>query len=197
MDGGIGEAALLGAAMGGGSSLLRGQDPLQGILLGGLTGGAGAGIGSLLPGATALPGVATEATNLGNQATSILGNAIGNPVQELQGIGALGSQATLAPSLANMGDLSGATQDVAQSLGQDASQSMMQNPSIVNPSSISASPQLPIASTADAIAATANPSVSTPDLTSAPTSLKDRISNALNLNPTSYGSKALNFLGNQ
>ena len=66
--GGVGEAALLGAAMGGGSALLTGGDPLKGALLGTLTGGAGAGISSLLPGATAAttvlpqiaPAVATE-----------------------------------------------------------------------------------------------------------------------------------------
>jgi len=51
--GGVGEAALLGAAMGGGSALLTGRDPLQGAIMGTLTGGAGAGISSLLPGATA------------------------------------------------------------------------------------------------------------------------------------------------
>ena len=40
-DGGIMEAALLGAAMGGGSAALTGGDPLKGALVGGLTGGAG------------------------------------------------------------------------------------------------------------------------------------------------------------
>jgi len=51
-DGGIGEAALLdaaltGAAVGGGVSMLSGRDPLQGALMGGLTGGAFGGAGSL------------------------------------------------------------------------------------------------------------------------------------------------------
>jgi hypothetical protein len=50
---GVGEAALLGAAMGGGSAMLAGRDPLQGAIMGTLTGGAGAGISGLLPGATA------------------------------------------------------------------------------------------------------------------------------------------------
>ena len=48
---GVGEAALLGAAMGGGSAMLTGGDPLKGALMGTLTGGAGAGISGLLPGA--------------------------------------------------------------------------------------------------------------------------------------------------
>ena len=51
--GGVGEAALLGAAMGGGSAALTGGDPLKGALLGGLTGGIGGGISTLTPAATA------------------------------------------------------------------------------------------------------------------------------------------------
>lgn len=50
--GGVGEAALIGAAMGGGSAALTGGDPLKGALLGGLTGGIGGGISSALPAAT-------------------------------------------------------------------------------------------------------------------------------------------------
>ena len=46
IGGGVGEAALIeammtGAAVGGGSSILQGKDPLQGALIGGLMGGAG------------------------------------------------------------------------------------------------------------------------------------------------------------
>jgi hypothetical protein len=77
--GGVGEAMLLGAAMGGGSAALTGGDPLKGALLGGLTGGAGAGIStglSTLAGNTAgnlaavLPEAATTAlTSAGNAAT--------------------------------------------------------------------------------------------------------------------------------
>ena len=53
--GGIGESALLsaalegagtGAAIGGGMSLLTGRDPLQGALMGGLSGGLFGGAGS-------------------------------------------------------------------------------------------------------------------------------------------------------
>jgi len=40
VGGGIGEAALLGAAFGGGKALITGEDILQGALLGGVTGGA-------------------------------------------------------------------------------------------------------------------------------------------------------------
>ena len=44
-DGGIGEAALISAAVGGGMSAVQGRDPLQGMIMGGLLGGAGAGLG--------------------------------------------------------------------------------------------------------------------------------------------------------
>jgi hypothetical protein len=64
MDGGIIEGAILesmmtGAAVGSGSSLLQGKDPLQGALLGGLMGGAG---GAMFGGAAptgAMPGAAS------------------------------------------------------------------------------------------------------------------------------------------
>jgi len=57
IGGGVGEAALLeammtGAAVGGGTSILQGKDPLQGALIGGLMGGAG---GAMFGGAGAAP----------------------------------------------------------------------------------------------------------------------------------------------
>ena len=73
--GGVGEAMLLGAAMGGGSAALMGGDPLKGALMGGLTGGAGAGISGMLPGAVA-PGVITPA------ATPALTQAVAPAVTE-------------------------------------------------------------------------------------------------------------------
>lgn len=50
MGTGVGEAALIGAALGGGSAALTGGDPLKGALVGGLTGGVGSGIGGALAG---------------------------------------------------------------------------------------------------------------------------------------------------
>ena len=52
MDGGIGEAALLSAAIGGGASAIQGKDPFQGALMGGLLGGAGYGLLGELGGAS-------------------------------------------------------------------------------------------------------------------------------------------------
>jgi hypothetical protein len=51
--GGIVEGALIGAALGGGSAAVQGQDPLKGALMGAATGGAGAGIGGALFGSGA------------------------------------------------------------------------------------------------------------------------------------------------
>jgi hypothetical protein len=72
--GGVGEAMLLGAAMGGGSAALTGGDPLKGALLGGLTGGAGAGISGALPGAganAALSAAGTEAATSAAMANAL------------------------------------------------------------------------------------------------------------------------------
>jgi hypothetical protein len=87
MGTGVGEAMLLGAAMGGGSAALTGGDPLKGALLGGLTGGAGAGIGGALGGAAggaeaaALGSAGTEmATNTAMANALPVSNMIANPV---------------------------------------------------------------------------------------------------------------------
>ena len=69
IGGGVGEAALIeamltGAAVGGGTSVLQGKDPLQGALIGGLMGGAGGAMfgsaGSASSGA--MPGAAAAST---------------------------------------------------------------------------------------------------------------------------------------
>jgi hypothetical protein len=92
--GGVGEAMLLGAAMGGGSAALTGGDPLKGALLGGLTGGAGAGIGGALSGAgtnAALTAAGTEA------ATGAALNAAGTSAAT--GAGAAGTTAAMGPGV--------------------------------------------------------------------------------------------------
>ena len=74
MDGGIMEAALISAAVGGGTAAATGKDPLQGALMGGLMGGVGSGIGGLF-GSGAMPGAAAAptATGLGAQAATTPG----------------------------------------------------------------------------------------------------------------------------
>ena len=90
--GGVGEAALLGAAMGGGSAMLTGGDPLKGALMGGLTGGAGAGIGGVLNAAAAPPVV-----SLAEVATPAFTEAVAPAITEN----------LVASNVANQGILSG------------------------------------------------------------------------------------------
>lgn len=102
--GGVGEAALIGAALGGGSAAITGGDPLKGALLGGLTGGAGgamfgagaAGAGELGAAASAAPTAAAAAP------TAIAPAAIAPAAVAPGGISALPAAApvpTAAPTL--------------------------------------------------------------------------------------------------
>ena len=95
---GVGEAALLGAVMGGGSAMLTGGDPLKGAMMGSLTGGAGAGISGLLPGATAVaPGVTSMAPTVANA-------ALLNSAQSAAGNAAInGAMNTALPLTGNLG----------------------------------------------------------------------------------------------
>jgi hypothetical protein len=104
IGGGIGEAALLeammtGAAVGGGTSLIQGKDPLQGALLGGLMGGAGGAMfgsaGSASSGA--MPGAAAAET----AASTALPEAIS--AQTGSGIGALNPDFAPLPGTAGAG----------------------------------------------------------------------------------------------
>jgi hypothetical protein len=82
--GGVGEAMLLGAAMGGGSAALTGGDPLKGALLGGLTGGVGSGISSGLSAVApeaALSTLGTEAATNTAMANALpVSNMVANPI---------------------------------------------------------------------------------------------------------------------
>ena len=77
-DGGIGEAMLLSAAMGGGSAALTGGDPLKGALLGGLTGGIGSGIGGMLGGAGLAAAEAAPAAAMTSMAPTVANAAAMN-----------------------------------------------------------------------------------------------------------------------
>lgn len=108
IGGGVGEAALLqammtGAAVGGGTSIIQGKDPLQGALLGGLMGGAGAGVSSALGGgasaASAVPSAAAAETAavLPEVISAQTGSGLGslspdfNPLPGTSGMGAPGT----------------------------------------------------------------------------------------------------------
>lgn len=105
IGGGVGEAALLeammtGAAVGGGSSIIQGKDPLQGALIGGLMGGAGGAMfgsaGSASSGA--MPGAAaTPAAALPEAISAQTGSGLGSispdfaPMPGTAGVGAPGT----------------------------------------------------------------------------------------------------------
>lgn len=96
-DGGIGEAALLSAAIGGGMSAAQGRDPLQGALLGGLLGGLGGAAGF---GGAGDIGLEATDMSLGQAGTqNAFANSLGSqemiPTLTNTGAGALGSQATV------------------------------------------------------------------------------------------------------
>jgi len=112
VGGGIGEAALIGAAFGGAKAIATGQDPLEAALLGGITGGAMSGVtGALLgPSNEVLNGtVATPTANFGTATATdagitnlvnpqvlpatetlqqdVLANSINNPALTNSGVG--------------------------------------------------------------------------------------------------------------
>jgi hypothetical protein len=90
VGGGVGEAMLLGAAMGGGSAAITGGDPLKGALLGGITGGIGGGISSALPAlnpgtvGAAASTAAPIAESIGQTAAqAALSNTAASPISQL------------------------------------------------------------------------------------------------------------------
>jgi hypothetical protein len=101
--GGVGEAALLGAAMGGGSALLTGRDPLQGALMGTLTGGIGGAVSPALSAlTTAAPAVATTAAT--SMAPTVANAALLNSAQAAAGNAAInGAINTALPLTGDLG----------------------------------------------------------------------------------------------
>lgn len=88
--GGVGEAMLISAAVGGGMSALRGGDPLKGALLGGLTAGALGGLGSAVSSGAASTGSAAASTGAASAGTAPVAGALEQAAQ--QSAGALGAQ---------------------------------------------------------------------------------------------------------
>jgi hypothetical protein len=74
MGTGVGEAALIGAAVGGGTALLTGNDPLRGALLGGVTGGAGSKLNTMFntTAPAAVPATTSTATSTGTNLADAL-----------------------------------------------------------------------------------------------------------------------------
>jgi len=106
--GGIGEAALIGAALGGTASAVQGGDPLQGMLLGGLTGGVGSGLmgaaGAGAAGAAPGAGAFTGATETG--LATIAGEGVKSSSPGILGaLGAMSTPAKLALGATGIGVL--------------------------------------------------------------------------------------------
>lgn len=108
---GIGEAALLSAAIGGGTSAIQGKDPLKGALLGGIGGAALGGLGGALGSAGGAAGTAgAEALGAGisgsvqpalaaGQTYSAMGNVIPAATAAGASTGPMLEAASAAPSL--------------------------------------------------------------------------------------------------
>ena len=73
MGTGVGEAMLIGAATGAGTSAITGGDPLKGALMGAAGGGMGASVGNVLGGQAATAGTAAAAPGA---ATGAMGTAV-------------------------------------------------------------------------------------------------------------------------
>ena len=124
VGGGIGEAALIGAAFGGAKAIATGQDPLESALLGGLTGGAMSGItGAILgPSNQILQGAETGAP------TAINTVGIG-----ADGVNPAFTYGTATQTPAGISDLvNPQVLPATETLQQDAIANAVQNPTLTN-----------------------------------------------------------------
>lgn len=100
--GGVGEAMLIGAAVGatagGAGAAIQGGDPLEGALIGGATGAIGGGIGgALAPAATVVPG-ATAGTTAGGATAVGAGTTAGGTTAGLGGASGTGLTSSFTPA---------------------------------------------------------------------------------------------------
>jgi hypothetical protein len=109
VGGGIGEAALIGAAFGGAKSLATGEDVLEGALLGGITGGAMSGITGAVFGKEAIAGAAGAT---GEVAKNAVTPAITNTINAGANIADDVALATAQPSIAANQGLTGLSQNI-------------------------------------------------------------------------------------
>jgi len=101
--GGIGEAAMLGAVMGGGSALMTGGDPLKGALLGTLTGGIGGAVSPAISAMTA-PSVSLAQTAATSMAPTLANEAALLSAQSAAGNAAInGAMKTALPLTGDLG----------------------------------------------------------------------------------------------
>ena len=123
MGTGVGEAMLIGAVTGAGTSAITGGDPLKGAMLGAAGGGLGAGVGGALGGQAATAAAAPTATAAGSAAggaggaagsaaagSAAVPSAFNQAVSSQLGTGATTGAAALGPTniAAQTGQLAGA-----------------------------------------------------------------------------------------
>jgi hypothetical protein len=190
--GGIGEAMLIGAAVGGGSAAVTGGDPLKGALLGGLTGGAGAGIGGALGGAAGGAGAGTTAA-----ATAGVEGALANalPLTSTGTIATTAAPTTLAstgslPAGMNFAQASQAANQAAN-LASNAAITQGTNAAMANALPLTANAGMPFSSAIGTGGVSNLPAAST---AAAPSSFQTAMQNPLNYikaNPLSMGSAGI------
>jgi len=115
-DGGIGEAALISAVVGGGVAATQDQDPLKGALLGGLIGAGGYGLMGGAPAAEALVGGAAAPAAAETAGIASLPGAAANPFAT--------QAATQAAQVASTTAATPALAEAQLALGQSAAPSM-------------------------------------------------------------------------
>lgn len=135
--GGVGEAMLIGAAVGGGSAAITGGDPLKGALLGGLTGGAGAGIGGALGGAAGGAGAAGTTAATTAAADAAMASALPTTT-------ALTSAAPTATTLATTGATSGLPAGTSFAQASQAANQLAQNAAITQGTNAAMANALPL-----------------------------------------------------
>ena len=146
--GGVGEAMLIGAAIGGGSAAVTGGDPLKGALLGGLTGGAGAGIGGALGGAAGGAGAAGTAAGSTLAAETAMASAL--PTTSALTSAAAPTASTLATTGATSGLPAGMNfaqaSQAANQLAQNAAITQGTNAAMANALPLTANAGMPFSS---------------------------------------------------
>lgn len=104
----MGQAALIGAGIGGLTSALRGKNILKGAALGGALGGVGSGVGSLMNGGSFLQGAGLDGL------TGVAGDVSSQGANGLLGAGAANSASLAVPTIAQS-----ATPAISGSIGSD------------------------------------------------------------------------------
>lgn len=191
VGGGVGEAMLIGAAVGGGSAAITGGDPLKGALLGGLTGGAGAGIGGALSGAAGGAGAAGTTAATTAAADAAMASALPTTT-------ALTSAAPTATTLATTGATSGLPAGMNFAQASQAANQLASNAAITQGTNAAMANALPMTANAgmpfSSAVGTGGVSNLPAAATTAPSSFQTAMQNPLNYikaNPLTMGAAGI------